>query len=84
MTFLLNIGSIFARPILLESTFATLRHRQRLTKGNGNRESTLAMVYKLTAEAQKHWRKLSACELLDRVVRDVSFVDGVEAEQRIA
>jgi len=33
----------------IESTFATLRHRQRLTKGNDNREATLAMVYKLTA-----------------------------------
>ena len=68
----------------IESTFATIRHRQRLTKGNGNRESTLAMVYKLTTEAQKHWRKISASGLLDKVVQGVCFVDGVEAEQKVA
>ncbi len=68
----------------IESTFATTRHRQRSTKGNGNRESTLAMVYKLTAEAQKHWRKISASRLLDKVVQGVCFIDGVEAEQKAA
>lgn len=68
----------------IESTFATLRHRQRLTKGNGNRESTLAMVYKLTTEAQKHWRKISASQLLDKVVKGVFFVDGVETNQKVA
>lgn len=68
----------------IESTFATLRHRQRLTKGNGNRESTLAMVYKLTVEAERHWRKISAPQLLDKVVKDICFIDGVEANQKIA
>lgn len=68
----------------IESTFATLRHRQRLTKGNGNRESTLAMVYKLATEAQKHWRKISASELLDKVVQGVCFVDGIETNQKVA
>ena len=68
----------------IESTFATLRHRQRLTKGNGNRESTLAMAYKLTAEAQKHWRKISASQLLDKVVEGVCFVDGVQANEKAA
>ena len=42
------------------------------------------MVYKLTAEAQKHWRKLSASELLYKVVRNVCFVDGIEARQSVA
>ncbi len=68
----------------IESTFATLRHRQRLTKGNGSRESTLAMVYKLATEAQKHWRKISACELLDKVVQGVCFIDGIEIDQKVA
>ncbi|MBG88605.1 MAG: hypothetical protein CMO80_17125, partial [Verrucomicrobiales bacterium] len=30
---------------LLESTFATVRHRTRQTKGNGSRQATLAMVF---------------------------------------
>ena len=61
-----------------------MRHRQRLNKCNGNRESTLAIAYKLATEAQKHWRKISASGLLDKVVQGVCFVDGFEAEQKVA
>jgi len=68
----------------IESTFATLRHRHRLTKGNGNRESTLAMVYKLATDAQKHWRKISAAQLLDKVVAGVCFVDGIQVKEKVA
>jgi len=35
----------------IESTFATVRHRQRRTKGNGSRKACLAMVFKLTQAA---------------------------------
>ncbi len=68
----------------IESTFATVRHRHRLTKGNGNREATLAMVYKLTLEAQKHWNKISASQLLDKVILGISFIDGIEESQQVA
>ena len=37
----------------IESTFATVRHRSRQTKGCGNRIATLTMVYKLRMMAQK-------------------------------
>lgn len=62
----------------IESTFATVRHRHRQTKGCGSRTATLAMVYKLAIEAQKRWRKLNGHALIDKVLRGVRFQDGVE------
>ena len=62
----------------IESSFATVRHRHRQTKGCGSRLATLSMVHKLAAEAQKHWRKLNGYELLTKVVGGVRFEDGVE------
>ena len=60
----------------IESTFATVRHRTRQTKGCGSRTATMAMVYKLAIEAQKHWRRLNGHVLLLKVVEGVPFVDG--------
>ena len=62
----------------IESSFATVRHRHRQTKGNGSRLATLTMVHKLATEAQNHWRKLNGCELLTKVIGGVRFEDGVE------
>jgi len=62
----------------IESTFATIRHRHRQTKGAGSRMATLAMVHKLALEAQKRWRKLNGYELLVKVIHGVRFEDGVE------
>jgi putative transposase len=62
----------------IESSFATVRHRHRQTKGNGSRVATLAMVHKLATAAQKHWRKLNGYELLTQVIGGVRFEDGVE------
>ena len=62
----------------IESTFATIRHRTRQTKGCGSVAATLAMVFKLARVAEKHWRRLNGYELLARVIAGVKFVDGVE------
>jgi transposase-like protein len=62
----------------IESTFATIRHRSRQTKGCGSRAATLAMVFKLAREAEKSWRRLNGYELIDKVIRGVRFADGVE------
>ena len=61
----------------IESTFATVRHRTRKTKGCGSRMATLTMVYKLAREAEKHWRRLNGHQLLAKVIEGVKFVDGV-------
>lgn len=69
----------------IESTFATVRHRTRQTKGCGSRDATLMMVYKLGREAERRWRKLNGSQLMIKVLTGVRFVDGEEAsEQRLA
>lgn len=65
----------------IESTFATVRHRSRQTKGCGSRAAALAMVFKLAREAERSWRKLNGYELLDKVIRGVRFEDGVELRE---
>ncbi len=65
----------------IESTFATVRHRSRQTKGCGSRTATLAMVFKLTREAEKRWRKINGYDLIQKVIRGVTFQDGIELER---
>ena len=64
----------------IESTFATIRHRTRQTKGCGSRLATLTMVFKLAAAAQKRWRKLRGYQLIEKIIKGVKFKDGVEIE----
>jgi len=45
-------------PNPIESTFATVRHRTKRTKGCLSRKTGLAMAFKLMMSAQKKWRKL--------------------------
>ena len=61
----------------IESTFGTVRHRTRQTKGCGSRKATLMMVYKLASRAEKKWQRLHGCKWLAKVVEGVQFVDGV-------
>lgn len=60
----------------IESTFATVRHRTRQTKGCGSRLATLTMVFKLTRAAENRWRKLNGSQLLAKVIEGVIFKDG--------
>ena len=62
----------------IESTFATVRHRTRQTKGCGSRTATLTMVFKLAKEAERHWRRLNGHKLIAKLIEGVKFVDGVE------
>jgi transposase-like protein len=43
---------------VIESAFATVRMRQRVTKGAGSLAKGLTMAFKLLAMAQKRWRKI--------------------------
>lgn len=61
----------------IESTFGTVRHRTRQTKGCGSRLATLTMVFKLSMAAQKKWRRLNGNPaLLVQVMRGDEFIDG--------
>jgi transposase-like protein len=65
----------------IESAFATVRLRTRVTKGPGSRAAGLAMVYKLLLTAEQSWRKLIGAELVPLVRAGVAFIDGVRAER---
>lgn len=60
----------------IESTFATVRHRTRRTKGCGTRLATLTMVFKLCKQAEKTWKKIKGYRLIAKVIKGVRFVDG--------
>ena len=62
---------------VIESVFATVRLRQRVTKGAGSRTKGLLMAYKLVAMAQRRWRRLNGAHLLPLVRAGVVFHDGV-------
>jgi len=61
----------------IESSFATIRHRARQTKGSGSRLATLAMMFKLGIECEKTWRRLNGHELIHQLIEGVRFIDGV-------
>jgi len=65
----------------IESTFASIRHRSRQTKGCGSRKATLSMVFKLAIEAEKKWRRLRGSILISKMVSGVKFKDGEEVTQ---
>lgn len=64
----------------IESTFATVRLRTRVTKGPGSRSAGLAMVFKLLLAAEKRWQKVHKQALLPLVRAGVRFVDGEAVE----
>ena len=66
----------------IESAFSTVRLRQRVTKGAGNRTKALTMAFKLLEMAEKRWRRANGAHLLPLVRAGVKFVDGVQIERK--
>jgi putative transposase len=62
---------------MIESTFATLRHRTKRVKGAFSKDSALAMMLQLALEAQKRWHRITAVERLGELIEGVRFVDGI-------
>ena len=66
----------------LESTFATVRLRQRVTKGPGSRAAGVAMAFKLIESAQQRWRAVDAPHLVALVRGRARFEKGLLVERR--
>jgi len=64
----------------IESTFGTIRHRTKRSKGCLSRDGMLHMMFKLGMCAEKRWRKLRGFNYLAKVIEGVQFKDGIEVE----
>ena len=65
----------------IESSFSTVRLRQRVTKGPGSRKRGLLMAYKLLRMAGERWRRLNGANLLPLVRAGVQFNNGEQIER---
>jgi transposase-like protein len=65
----------------IESTFATVRHRTKVTRGPGSRTAGLAMAFKLIEAAQDRWRAVNAPHLVALVRAGALFVNGKLVER---
>ena len=59
----------------IESTFATVRHRTKVTRGPGSRAAGLAMAFKLIEAAQDRWRAVNGPHLVALVRAGATFVE---------
>jgi transposase-like protein len=65
----------------IESTFATVRHRTKITRGPGSRAAGLAMAFKLLQAAQDRWRAVNAPHLVALVRAGATFTNGKLVER---
>jgi putative transposase len=63
---------------IIESSFATVRHRTMRSKGCLSNKTALAMIFKLAEAAEQTWRRLDGHSQLPKVILGVKFNDGLE------
>ena len=63
---------------VIESSFATVRHRTVRSKGCLSNKTALAMIFKLAEAAEKTWRRLDGHNQLPKIIHGVKFTDGIE------
>jgi transposase-like protein len=67
--------------IAIESPFATVQLRQRVTTGAGSRMKGFLMAYELLDMGQARWRRLNGAHLLPLVRAGIVFDDGEQQAQ---
>jgi putative transposase len=65
----------------VESTFATVRNRSKITKGPGSKAAGLAMAFKLIEAARARWRAVNAPHLVALVRAGAAFKNGKLVER---
>jgi hypothetical protein len=66
----------------IESSFATVKLRTRVTKGAASKKAALAMAYKLLDAEQERWRRFNGHVLVTDVLAGVKFKDGIKGHRR--
>ena len=61
----------------IESAFATVKLRTKVTRGAGSRKTAETMAFKLLQECEKKWRKIRGWKKIPDVLNGVEFKDGV-------
>jgi transposase-like protein len=64
----------------IESTFGTIRHRTKRSKGCLTRDGMLHMMFKLSQCAEKKWRRLRGFDYLAKVITGIKFKNGIEVK----
>jgi putative transposase len=61
----------------IESSFATVKLRTRVTKGAGSKETAETMAFKLLRECEKTWRKINGANEIQNLLDGLEYRDGV-------
>jgi putative transposase len=67
----------------IESSFATVKLRTKVTKGAGSRDTATAMAFKLLQECQKKWRRIRGeKEEIQNLMKGLEYRDGIVVAQQ--
>jgi transposase-like protein len=61
----------------IESAFATVAIRTKVTKGAGSKEAAEAMAFKLLKEAEKRWHRIDGFKEIQNLLNGVEYKDGI-------
>lgn len=61
----------------IESSFATVKLRTRVTKGAGSKNTAEVMGFKLLKECELRWRKINLPEEIKNLLAGLAYKDGV-------
>ena len=62
----------------IESSFATVKLRTKVTKGAGSKTAATTMAFKLLQECQKKWRKIRGEPVdLENILNGLEYKDGI-------
>jgi len=62
----------------IESTFSTVRLRTAKARNCFSSKTVVTMAFKLCQCAQKRWQRLYGYRKLDKIIRGVRFINGIE------
>ncbi len=66
----------------IESSFASVKLRTKVTKGAGSKQTAIVMAFKLLEECQKKWRKLRGYEEIKNLLNGLEYKDGIMIPQK--